>query len=420
MNQRQENLYLNQKLHCTCDVLYHYTSVRSRGVPMPMQLQRTLAVPTALRKDVLLSYHDGPGGSHFGFDKTYSSIKAKYYWPNMYTNVEKHVKSCDPCQKESRAYNKRKAPLVQFSVKAPCSSMHMDILGHLTPSSLPHAPLVEYKYILLVVDSFSGWCAGFPLVSQDAKTVAFFLYSEIFCRYSTPECNISDQGSKFMSQLVHARCELFQVAGHRTSAYKPNCNGRVEVMNIILAKSLRAYCNGNQEKWALFLPGILLGLRMSVNSTINESPFRGVFGRQMRTPLYCTLLPKKCLGKPVQEYLLDIQNAKKLSEEVTHANTTNKKVKQKQYYDKCTEEPPLKVGQKVLLDVHKTEVGESRKLGNKFKAPFLIVRLGPNYTYYLSDDKVLEDPYPSNRMKEYFIDTIRTTRGYQKVRALML
>ena len=138
-----------------------------------MQLQRTLAVPTALREDVLLCYHDGPGGSHFGFDKTYSSIKAKYYWPNMYRDVENHVKSCDPCQKASREYNKRKAPLVSFSVEAPFSHMHMDILGPLTPSSLPHAPSVEYKYILLVVDSFSGWCEGFPLVSQDAKTVAF-------------------------------------------------------------------------------------------------------------------------------------------------------------------------------------------------------------------------------------------------------
>ena len=120
------------------------------------------------------------------------------------------------------------------SAEAPFSHMNINILGPLTPSSLPHAPSVEYKYILLVVDSFSGWCEGFPLVSQDAKTVAFLLYSEIFCRYSAPECIISDQGSQFMSQLVLALCELFQVARHRKSAYKPNCNGRVEVMNTIL------------------------------------------------------------------------------------------------------------------------------------------------------------------------------------------
>lgn len=81
------------------NVLYHYTSVRSSGIPKPMPLQRTLAVPTPLREDVLLCYHDGPGGSHFGFDKTYSSIKAKYYWPFLFRDVENHIKSCDPFQK---------------------------------------------------------------------------------------------------------------------------------------------------------------------------------------------------------------------------------------------------------------------------------------------------------------------------------
>ena len=54
------------------NVLYHCTPLRSKGVPKPMQMQRQLAVPTQLREDVLLCYHDGPGGSHFGFDKSYS------------------------------------------------------------------------------------------------------------------------------------------------------------------------------------------------------------------------------------------------------------------------------------------------------------------------------------------------------------
>ena len=394
------------------NVLYHCASVRARGVPKPMQLQRQLAVPTQLREDVLLCYHDGPGGSHFGFDKTYSSIKAKYYWPNMYRDVENHIKSCDPCQKASRAYHKRKAPLIPFPVEAPFSRLHMDILGPLTPSSQPHAPSVKYKYILLVVDSFTGWCEGFPLVSQDAKTVAFLLYSEIFCRYSSPDCIISDQGSQFMSQLVQALCELFQVARHRTAAYKPNCNGRVEVMNTIIAKSLRAYCDNEQEKWATYLPGILLGLRMSVNSTTQQSPFQLMFGRTMRTPLDCALLPKNSLGQSVKEYLSEIQSALKLSIEVAHENTTKAKEKQKQYYDKSTEEPQFTVGQKVLLEVYKTDLGKSRKLTNKFEGPFLIVRLGPNYTYYLmrlSDNKVLDEAFPSNRMKEYFDKTIRTT-----------
>ena len=44
--------------------------------------------------------------------------------------------------------------------------------------------------------------------------------------------------------------------------------------------------------------------------------------------------------------------------------------------------------------------------------PFIIEAYGPSFTYKLrrlSDNKVLEDTFHSNRMKEYFDTTIRTT-----------
>ena len=67
---------------------------------------------------MLLCYHYGPGGSHFGFDKTYSSIKAKYYWPNMYRDIENHIKSCDACQKASRAYHAESCDACQKASRA--------------------------------------------------------------------------------------------------------------------------------------------------------------------------------------------------------------------------------------------------------------------------------------------------------------
>lgn len=296
----------------------------------------------------------------------------------------------------------------------------MDILGPLTPFAPAHASSSsdKYKYILLVVDSFTGWIEGFPLVSQSAETVAFLLYSEIFCRYGAPECIISDQGANFMSQLVQSLCELFQVARHRTSAYKPACNGRVEVMNNILGKSLRAHCEGCQEKWVNYLPGILLGLRMSVNSTTQYSPFYLMFGRTMRIPIDCALLPKDFLSISTKQHLSEIQDAIKVSVEVAKENTTKAKEKQKQQHDKKAEIPDFKIGQKVMLENFKTPRGQSRKLSNKFIGPFTIHEYGPNFTYklrQLSDNKILADLIHSNRLKAYFDESHRTTPDPQQV-----
>ena len=115
---------------------------------------------------------------------------------------------------------------------------------------------------------------------------------------------------------------------------------------------------------------------MSINSTTKETPFQVMFGRAMRTPINCALLPKASLGQSVKEYLSELQNALKLSKE----NTTKAKQKQKHYYDKKSVEPRFTVGQKVLLEVFKTDVGQSRKLTNKFEGPYATVRQGPNFT----------------------------------------
>ena len=65
-----------------------------------------------------------------------------------------------------------------------------------------------YKYILLIVDSFSRWCEAVPTNNQDANTVARVLYQEIFTRYGTPKEIVSDLGRQFTSKLVRAICEL--------------------------------------------------------------------------------------------------------------------------------------------------------------------------------------------------------------------
>ena len=38
-------------------------------------------------------------GGHLGRDKTHSKISPRYYWPNMYTDIEEYVKTCETCQR---------------------------------------------------------------------------------------------------------------------------------------------------------------------------------------------------------------------------------------------------------------------------------------------------------------------------------
>ena len=113
--------------------------------------------------------------------------------------------------------------------------LHIDIL-----CSFPKTKQ-GFQYVLLVVDSFSKWIEAFPLRTQEAKEIADILYNEIFTRYGAPRTIVSDRGRNFMSKLVNAICELFEVKWLHTSSYHPQTNATVERANGTLAQTLRAY-----------------------------------------------------------------------------------------------------------------------------------------------------------------------------------
>ena len=66
-----------------------------------------LFVPQNIRDEVLLQFHDCNG--HMGMDKTFDTMRSKYYWPNMYKEVTEYLSKCITCQK--RGLKAQKAPL---------------------------------------------------------------------------------------------------------------------------------------------------------------------------------------------------------------------------------------------------------------------------------------------------------------------
>ena len=42
-------------------------------------------------------------GGHFGHDKTYEKIAARFYWPEIMLQVKEHIKVCDICQRTNNA-----------------------------------------------------------------------------------------------------------------------------------------------------------------------------------------------------------------------------------------------------------------------------------------------------------------------------
>lgn len=60
-----------------------------------------------------------------------------------------------------------------------------------------------YKYLLVLVDTFSGWTEAFPTRHETTQTVTEKLLEDVIPRYSIPTLLSSDNGPAFVSQVIH-------------------------------------------------------------------------------------------------------------------------------------------------------------------------------------------------------------------------
>ena len=399
----QQKLIISSEQYVVRDnILYHFFDAKSKKNKRMEDSFSQLVVPKCLREDVIHAYHDG--NAHLGFDKTYSAIRSKYYWPKMYVDIDLHVRTCDTCQKSKRNYGNDKAPLTPLPIPShPFSRLHIDILGPLTPSTGKHI------YILLVVCA-TGWCECFPLKSQESSVIAQVLYSEIICRYGSPDVIVSDRGRNFMSRLVSALCELFQIKRHFTSSFHAQSNSVVERVNSTLAQAIRSYCNVEQTNWHKQLPAIMMAFRNAQSATTGFTPFELVFGRQMRTPINTALIPRESLTKTAQEHMQELVDSLKLTNILVKSNRLAAQQKQKKYYDLTAKEPTFQLGQQVMLKTFNVKPGLSKKLAPKYEGPFYITKVNPNQTFNLrrqSNHKPLKARVHANRLKPYHNPNLR-------------
>ncbi len=382
-------------------VLYHFYQPRTAKLIDADKLIRQLALPKVLRKDALLSYHDSPaGGGHLGADRVYAALKLKYYWPGMYQNVHDYIKSCQKCQLSKVSRHPNKAPLHPLPVTDVFDRVHIDFLGPLTES--PDG----YKHILLVVDSYSRWSEAFPLKTQQASEVARVLYQEIFCRYGAPKSIVSDRGRNFVSKLVSAICEIFQVTRHLTSHYHPMSNATCERTNSTILQSLRTYCDTDHSNWPSLIPGIMMAFRMSpcINST-GFSPFHMLFGREMHIPFDTAVLPNDNLGAHATEHVSQVMSNLKLAKEVATSNLKLVQEKMKERYDRGATEPPYDEGDLVWLTNPVITKGRSHKLDPKYTGPYIVRTKCDNNTYQLCNRDTLTELKSrthANRLKPYY------------------
>ena len=137
------------------------------------------------------------------------------WWPNMNTQLEGMVRSCEKCQ-HTRPLP-AKAPLHIWPwPERPWLHINIDYAG----------PFLN-KMFLVIVDAHPKWLEVLP-VSNATTTVTIEQLLNVFTTHGLPYTIVSDNGSVFTSDEFPQFVKQNGIEHIRTSPYHPASNGLAE------------------------------------------------------------------------------------------------------------------------------------------------------------------------------------------------
>ncbi|CAK9804112.1 Transposon Tf2-11 polyprotein [Anthophora plagiata] len=213
------------------------------------------------------------GLSHPGINATVKLITQRYVWPSIKKDIREWTRSCIPCQK-SKVARHVTAPLATFvRPSARFEHIHLDIVI---------LPVSEgYRYCLTCVDRYTRWPEAFPMIDQEAQTVARTFYDGWVARFGAPLRITTDQGRQFESKLFYTLNNLIGSKHLRTTAYHPAANGMVERFHRQLKAAIKCH---ESAKWTETLPTVLLGIRSAWKEDLSATSAELVYGESLRLP----------------------------------------------------------------------------------------------------------------------------------------
>ena len=169
-----------------------------------------IVIPRSLQAEVLQQIHL----AHQGAEKCKLRAKGSVFWPNINSEIEDMVRSCDPCQRHQNA-----------NIKEP-------MISHDVPQRAWHTIgsdlfLWNATWYLLIADYYSK----FPIVRklsslQSATTIAHM--KSVFEEFGIPEKLITAHDTQFTSNEFQKFANTYGFTHSKTSPYYSQANGFIE------------------------------------------------------------------------------------------------------------------------------------------------------------------------------------------------
>ena len=377
---------------------------RRRGQPP----RRVLGLPTQ-RREAIRQLHDECG--HCGIRPTFEQLARRYQWQGMWEDVKEFCQTCEECQRRSRI--RYEEPLHPTFTTIVWEKIGVDVV---------YMPISTegYGFIVFARDDLSGWVEARPLLRNNARSVANFIYQDVICRHGCPLKIVMNHRSENMD-ITSILLETYNIHQIHASAYHPQTNELVERGHDLVINALSKYCAHSKGDWPKYLSLALWADRVSVRESTGYSAFELLYGRDCLLPVKFTLESwnivdwEEEVRMGFREDLILARMRQLDQRNIAQARAAEKLKKSrlgnKAYFDQCKRLRPdsqqLHVGDLILLHDtrHFNDRGRERKLDYKWNGPYRIRSIGDDSTYYMLeelDGTQLRRFFAGNRLKRFF------------------
>nr|GEZ53907.1 reverse transcriptase domain-containing protein [Tanacetum cinerariifolium] len=220
----------------------------------------------------------GPTEGHHGANFTAKKVfDADFFWPTIYRDAHNLVKSRDSCQHQGKI--PQRDEISQHVIQV-CEIF--DVWG--IDFMVPFPSSRGNRYILVAVDYLSKWVEAKALATNDARVVVKILKS-LFARFRTPRAIISNHGTHFCNDKFAKVMSKYGVTHLLATAYYPQTNGQVEVLNHGLKRILERTVRENRASWYEKLKDALWAFRTAYNTPIGCTPYKLVYRKSCHLPI---------------------------------------------------------------------------------------------------------------------------------------
>ena len=119
--------------------------------------------PTSLRKIVINSCHDLPAsGGPLAFKATFDTIRDRFWWTTMSTDVRTHIEACLSCQRRKSSHRPPRLPVGHRPVTRAFQRVAVDLVEYKSLSQ-------GNRFILSVIDHFTRFVVLIPIKDKSGS-----------------------------------------------------------------------------------------------------------------------------------------------------------------------------------------------------------------------------------------------------------